>query len=100
MKLRCLLVTLFLVGCGPHYPPPAHPLSGTGRIQTADWATIDGKPYVEVVYSDDGQIVDYMLCDDSQQPFMAQQTVNLSFRWDERKGCYYVVDSYLVKGAK
>jgi hypothetical protein len=60
---------------------------------------MNGQPYVEVEYTDDHQIVDYVLCDDSQQPFMAGETVNLSFNWDAQKGCYRVVDSFMVKEA-
>ena len=87
---------LFLTACS-HPAPTAHPLSGVGPIRTHDWAKgVDDRPYVEVVYSDDGQIVDYTLCEDSPQPFLSLQTVNLSFKWDEKKRCYYVVDTLLT----
>lgn len=99
-KILILISILSLVGCSKILPPTSHPLSGTGTIKSHDWSTtIQGQPYIEVEYTDDHQIVDYELCADSQQPFIAGETVDLSFNWDARKGCYYVIDSFLVKEA-
>jgi len=99
MKRICLPLLLLVAGCSHHHQKPNLPSSLVGIVQEIDAVVTQESIHtvVSLQDTDDGQLVTYQLCADSQMPLWNHIVVNISFIWDDDKGCYSIKDAYRMQ---